>query len=151
MHCKCSSGSLRKGALVWALVAVVGLVGVLDFAARRAFTVTFERLFAVPFRWPCSIRILVYLPQAGSLCFYFAVAPTSALIFKSTRMNPRWLRGEGLGVVIVKRCVDLHGGRINVESKVGAGTVVTVRLPTFCRIGLSGTSAFPSLSPSGLD
>jgi signal transduction histidine kinase len=31
--------------------------------------------------------------------------------------------------VIVKRCVDLHGGRITMESKFGEGTSVTVRLP----------------------
>jgi signal transduction histidine kinase len=31
--------------------------------------------------------------------------------------------------VIVKRCVDLHGGKIKVESKSGEGTAVTVRLP----------------------
>ena len=39
--------------------------------------------------------------------------------------------GTGLGLVIVKRCVDLHGGKINVESQIGKGTMVTVRLPVF--------------------
>jgi signal transduction histidine kinase len=38
--------------------------------------------------------------------------------------------GTGLGLVIVKRCVDLHGGKIDVVSKVGEGTTVSVRLPT---------------------
>jgi len=39
--------------------------------------------------------------------------------------------GTGLGLVIVKRCVDLHGGTIKLDSKSGEGTVVTVRLPVF--------------------
>jgi PAS domain S-box-containing protein len=37
--------------------------------------------------------------------------------------------GTGLGLVIVRRCVDLHGGGIEVESRSSQGTVVTVRLP----------------------
>jgi len=41
--------------------------------------------------------------------------------------------GTGLGLVIVKRCVDLHGGKINVESKCGEGTSVTVTLPIASR------------------
>jgi PAS domain S-box-containing protein len=39
--------------------------------------------------------------------------------------------GTGLGLVIVKRCVDVYGGEINVESKAAEGTTVTVKLPVF--------------------
>jgi PAS domain S-box-containing protein len=39
--------------------------------------------------------------------------------------------GTGLGLVIVKRCVDLHGGSLQLTSKISARTVVTVRLPVF--------------------
>ncbi len=39
--------------------------------------------------------------------------------------------GTGLGLVVVQRCVQLHGGSIKLESKRGAGTTVTVSLPVF--------------------
>jgi signal transduction histidine kinase len=39
--------------------------------------------------------------------------------------------GSGLGLVIVKRCLDLHGGRIHIDSKVGEGTTVILRVPVF--------------------
>jgi signal transduction histidine kinase len=38
-------------------------------------------------------------------------------------------QGTGLGLVIVKKAVELHGGSISIDSKVDAGTRISVRLP----------------------
>ena len=38
-------------------------------------------------------------------------------------------QGSGLGLVIVKKAVELHGGTISIDSKVDAGTRISVRLP----------------------
>jgi PAS domain S-box-containing protein len=39
--------------------------------------------------------------------------------------------GTGLGLLLVKRCADLHGGKVQVVSKFGEGTTVTVRFSAF--------------------
>jgi signal transduction histidine kinase len=39
--------------------------------------------------------------------------------------------GTGLGLVIVRQCVDVHLGTISLQSALGQGTSVTVRLPVF--------------------
>ena len=39
--------------------------------------------------------------------------------------------GTGLGLLLVKRCADLHGGTVKVKSRIGEGTTVRVRLPIF--------------------
>jgi signal transduction histidine kinase len=40
------------------------------------------------------------------------------------------VRGSGMGLTIVRYCLDLHGGTIEVASEVGQGTVFTIKLPT---------------------
>ncbi|HBB32210.1 MAG TPA: hypothetical protein DDZ80_27615 [Cyanobacteria bacterium UBA8803] len=39
------------------------------------------------------------------------------------------IAGNGLGLLVVKQCVQLQGGKIDLESQVGVGTRVTVTLP----------------------
>jgi len=43
--------------------------------------------------------------------------------------NVEQISGNGLGLSIVKRCVDLHNGRIAFNSKEGKGTTVIVDIP----------------------
>ncbi|MEH1820953.1 MAG: PAS domain S-box protein [Nostoc sp.] len=43
--------------------------------------------------------------------------------------NVRSIPGTGLGLVVVKKCVDLHQGHINITTKVGIGTTCAVTLP----------------------
>ncbi|HEY8047638.1 MAG TPA: 7TM diverse intracellular signaling domain-containing protein [Ramlibacter sp.] len=40
------------------------------------------------------------------------------------------IQGTGLGLAIVKNAVDMHGGRIEVRSELGAGTTFRVKLPS---------------------
>ena len=52
-------------------------------------------------------------------------------LFESFRRgsNVGTISGTGLGLAIVKSSVELHGGKITVDSKVGVGTTFTVTLP----------------------
>lgn len=90
-----------------------------------------------------------YSPQGGTVSFEIVFTSESALfrvqdtgigipkqdlenLFDSFKRasNVGNIPGTGLGLAIIKKCVDLHGGQINVESELGVGTKFTVRLPT---------------------
>ncbi|MEL6779474.1 MAG: sensor histidine kinase, partial [Cyanobacteria bacterium J06597_16] len=43
--------------------------------------------------------------------------------------NVRNVSGTGLGLMVVKKCVELHQGEIVINSEVGVGTTCIVKLP----------------------
>jgi signal transduction histidine kinase len=49
--------------------------------------------------------------------------------YRAGNARERAPAGTGLGLSIVKHVVDAHGGRLEVESRPGAGSTFTVRLP----------------------
>jgi cell cycle sensor histidine kinase DivJ len=53
--------------------------------------------------------------------------------FQAGASYDRPYEGTGLGLSVVRGLVGLHGGSISVESEVGKGTCVSVRLPLDCR------------------
>ena len=52
--------------------------------------------------------------------------------YKVDKARDRSLGGNGLGLSLVKKIVDLHGGKITAKSKLGEGAAFTVRLPMNC-------------------
>ena len=58
-------------------------------------------------------------------------------------------RGTGIGMSIVYRIVQEHGGSITVESRPGAGTTIAVELPANARGGVSDERAVVAMAASG--
>jgi signal transduction histidine kinase len=56
--------------------------------------------------------------------------------------NAGAIAGTGLGLAVVKKCVELHHGMISIHSEVGKGTTFTVQIPltvAAARVNLGGT------------
>jgi signal transduction histidine kinase len=50
--------------------------------------------------------------------------------YQADNQNSAQTAGTGLGLAIAKQIVDAHGGTIRCDSKLGAGTTFTIKLPT---------------------
>jgi signal transduction histidine kinase len=61
--------------------------------------------------------------------------------YRGSRANEARSSGSGLGLAIVKSIVDMHGGRISVESRLGVGSTFRVWLPRDPRLPVSAVEA----------
>ncbi len=60
--------------------------------------------------------------------------------FQAGASYDRPYEGTGLGLSVVRGLVGLHGGTISIESEIGKGTCVRVRLPLDCRRSGGGSN-----------
>ena len=49
--------------------------------------------------------------------------------YRAEDSNVQRIPGTGLGLAIVRSLVEMHGGRLKVESKLGIGSTFTFNLP----------------------
>jgi signal transduction histidine kinase len=74
--------------------------------------------------------------------------------YRGTRANEARSSGSGLGLAIVKSIVDMHRGRLSVESRVGFGSrfrVVLPRDPEEAELSVPTSSSIPLGGPSDGD
>ena len=68
--------------------------------------------------------------------------------YRGSRANEARGSGSGLGLAIVKSIVDMHGGRIGVDSRLGEGSSFVVTLPLDPRLAEAPGEAQPSPTPA---
>ena len=68
--------------------------------------------------------------------------------YRGSRANEARGSGSGLGLAIVRSVVEMHGGRVMVESRVGSGSTFTVTLPPDPRRSADAVATGAVLAPA---
>jgi len=87
---------------------------------------------------PEGTHIVISVADTGIGIAQHDLANLGNPFFQAGASYDRPYEGTGLGLSVVRGLVGLHGGTIAVESELGKGTCVSVRLPLDCRLPSSG-------------
>lgn len=79
--------------------------------------------------WPQSQEVVVRVKDTGIGIKKEEQALIFERFYQVDNSNSRRYRGTGLGLALAKELVEMHGGRIELESEPGKGSVFTVVLP----------------------
>lgn len=82
---------------------------------------------------PDGTHIIISVADTGIGIAQHDLANLGNPFFQAGASYDRPYEGTGLGLSVVRGLVGLHGGSISVESEVGQGTCVSLRLPLDCR------------------
>jgi two-component system sensor histidine kinase SenX3 len=63
--------------------------------------------------------------------------------YRAPNASNAQIQGAGLGLSLVQRIVEAHGGRITVRSAPGSGSEFTVHLPAASEVGATRASSVP--------
>jgi signal transduction histidine kinase len=69
--------------------------------------------------------------------------------YRGSRANEARGSGSGLGLAIVRSVVEMHGGRVMVESRIGTGSTFTVTLPNDPRTSADAIATGAVSAPGG--
>lgn len=117
--------------------------------ADRSLTVCLDKKLLRQILSNLLANAIAYSPEGSSVQLSVSLEPNSSVIFEvkdsgfgippeaQSRLfesfyragNVAHIAGTGLGLTIVKQCIDLHGGTIAYESQLGIGTTFRVSLP----------------------